>query len=215
MPPTQPFATTEHLNLRGFRETDLELIHELTNDPRVLRTLTTSYIVPATPKFTQDKMGPLWENSLAFFVLEAKEGDGAAKDEEPLPNRGEVGEGRISKGDTTGKADATKWAGFVSLRMSSPKNRDADLGIAVQPRWWGRGFGTEAVQWIVDYAFNNLALHRVTLEVVDGNDRAVSLYKKVGFKEEGRSRQSVWFEGRWVDYVSMGILDHEWRDLRK
>lgn len=57
-------------------------------------------------------------------------------------------------------------------------------------------------------------LHRVGLRVSSVNPRAVRVYQKVGFVEEGRERESTFFERKWVDTIVMGILEHEWEKLR-
>lgn len=55
-------------------------------------------------------------------------------------------------------------------------------------------------------------LHRVGLNVVEWNEGAKTLYEKLGFVVEGRQREALWFDGRWWDYLFLGILEREWRD---
>jgi len=63
--------------------------------------------------------------------------------------------------------------------MSHPKNRDGIFGIMLEPKFWGRGYGEEVTRFVVDYCFHSLGLHRVSLGVFDGNERAKKLYEKV------------------------------------
>ncbi|KAI0050428.1 acyl-CoA N-acyltransferase [Auriscalpium vulgare] len=100
--------------------------------------------------------------------------------------------------------------GEVSISAPTPRNRDGGLGIMLAKEWRGKGLGVEIVQWIVQYGFKEMGLHRVWLVAVGGNDAALSVYKRVGFVEEGRLRDAIWCSGRWVDQVYMGILDREW-----
>ncbi|KJA16913.1 hypothetical protein HYPSUDRAFT_46819 [Hypholoma sublateritium FD-334 SS-4] len=58
-------------------------------------------------------------------------------------------------------------------------------------------------------------MHRVSLTVFEGNDRALALYRRLGFVEEGRHRKIVWIKGSWRDTYYMGILEDEWRERRK
>ena len=53
-------------------------------------------------------------------------------------------------------------------------------------------------------------LRRIWLNVNSDNERAVRSYKAVGFVEEGRQRQHVWSNGRYIDLVCMGLLREEW-----
>jgi RimJ/RimL family protein N-acetyltransferase len=76
---------------------------------------------------------------------------------------------------------------------------------------WGHGFGTEATQLMVDHAFGTLGLHRIALYVFEFNVRAIRAYQRCGFVIEGRSRESIWRDGRWWDELAMSILESDWR----
>ncbi|THU84925.1 acyl-CoA N-acyltransferase [Dendrothele bispora CBS 962.96] len=110
--------------------------------------------------------------------------------------------------------DTSEWVGLTSLRSENPKNRDGFFGIVLRPEHWEKGIGTEVTKWMTDYAFQCLAMHRVSLEVFELNERAIDLYKRVGFVEEGRKREGNWVNGRWTDVISMGMLEEEWRAQR-
>ncbi|KAF8650168.1 hypothetical protein AX16_005402 [Volvariella volvacea WC 439] len=101
--------------------------------------------------------------------------------------------------------------GAASLTLvGSVKNRDVNLGLGLIPDVWNMGYGTEVCRFLVDYAFRNLGVHRVSLGVFDSNQGAVALYRKLGFVEEGRRRKVNWFNGEWQDSIVMSILDEEW-----
>lgn len=63
------------------------------------------------------------------------------------------------------------------------------------------------------FAFMELNLHRVTLDVFEYNPRAIRSYEKAGFREEGRRRQLLLRNGRRWDEIEMGILREEWLKL--
>lgn len=65
------------------------------------------------------------------------------------------------------------------LPMTDAKNRNATFGLAFLPKFWHKGYGMEAGTFLVDYAFRSLAMHRVSLTVFEGNDRAIALYKRL------------------------------------
>jgi len=102
-----------------------------------------------------------------------------------------------------------RYVGQAGLGHENQKNRDAKFAIAIGPEWWGRGLGTEIVRWVVGHAFKELNLHRISLTVFESNIRARSVYKKVGFVEEGVLRKANWGNGQWRDVVQMGILDED------
>ncbi|KAE9404065.1 acyl-CoA N-acyltransferase [Gymnopus androsaceus JB14] len=109
----------------------------------------------------------------------------------------------------------SEWAGFINLFNAENKNRAATVSIALLPAFWGQGYATEALRFIVDYSFRELALHRVNLQVLGHNAAAIKLYKKVGFVEEGVQRKAGWSDGKWQDVIWMAMLDEDWAASRK
>jgi RimJ/RimL family protein N-acetyltransferase len=100
--------------------------------------------------------------------------------------------------------------GDCSLHDIDKHNRTCDVGIAIGKPYWSQGYGQEALRLLVDYAFKNHNMHRVGLEVLADEPRAVNCYRKVGFVEEGRLRQRDWAAGEYHDVLVMSILDEEW-----
>lgn len=107
--------------------------------------------------------------------------------------------------------ETQKPIGITSLVHIDPQNRNAECIIDIGDKaYWGKGFGKEALKLLLDYAFLEMNLHRVSLRVFSFNENAISLYEKLGFKREGRSRQAIFREGKWHDILHMGILQEEW-----
>jgi RimJ/RimL family protein N-acetyltransferase len=93
---------------------------------------------------------------------------------------------------------------------------NAWVGIGLGDReFWGKGYGTDAMRLVLHFAFMELNLNRVTLDVFEYNPRAIRSYENAGFKHEGRGRAWLNREGRRWDMVYMGILRHEWEELQK
>ncbi len=101
--------------------------------------------------------------------------------------------------------------GDISLEVVHWNHREAFVGLGIGQRdFWGKGCGTEAMQLILEYAFLELNLHRVTLNVFEYNPRAIRSYEKAGFRHEGRLRGCLLREGKRWDMLYMGILREEW-----
>ncbi|HET6872670.1 MAG TPA: GNAT family protein [Sporolactobacillaceae bacterium] len=101
--------------------------------------------------------------------------------------------------------------GFVALFNIEWNNRCATMAIGIgDEKDRGKGYGAEALQLILNYAFNELNLHRVGLDVISYNQPAIRSYKRAGFKEEGVVREAVFREGCYYDRIYMGILQSEW-----
>jgi RimJ/RimL family protein N-acetyltransferase len=80
---------------------------------------------------------------------------------------------------------------------------------------WSQGFGSEATQLMLDHAFGVLGLHRIALFVFEFNERAIRAYRRCGFVVEGRSRESIYRDGRWWDELAMSVLEADWRRSRQ
>ncbi|WP_017186256.1 GNAT family N-acetyltransferase [Alkalibacillus haloalkaliphilus] len=103
--------------------------------------------------------------------------------------------------------------GITSLINMDYKNRNAECIIDLgNKQYWGKGYAKEALTILLNYAFMELNLHRVSLRVFDFNEAAIHLYQKLGFKEEGRSRESLYRNGEWHDMIHMGLLKNEFNN---
>ena len=103
--------------------------------------------------------------------------------------------------------------GFYEIEWS---NQVAWLGLGIGDRSnWGQGYGSEAMQLALRYAFCELNLYRVQLTVIDYNARAIALYEKSGFQREGVFRQFGQRDGRRYDMILYGLLCPEWESLQR
>ncbi|AWB45754.1 GNAT family N-acetyltransferase [Paenibacillus sp. CAA11] len=104
--------------------------------------------------------------------------------------------------------------GDIQLMDVDHSNRSAGIRIAITTEHQGQGYGSEAMDILLDYAFGVLNLHRIELNVFDYNERARHVYKKLGFVEEGIQREALYYNHQYYDSVIMSILEDEYR-LRK
>ena len=106
--------------------------------------------------------------------------------------------------------------GITCLVNIDSKNRCAEMIIDIgEKSFWGKGYGSEAVTLLLDYAFLEMNLHRVELRVFATNERATRLYEGIGFAVEGRGREVLFRNGMYHDLIYMGILQDEWIAKRK
>lgn len=101
--------------------------------------------------------------------------------------------------------------GFCALHGVDLHDGAAELGIGIgETDEWDKGYGTEAMEVLLDFAFGELRLERVFLHVFDFNARAIRVYERVGFTLEATEREAYYRHGRYHDMHLMGILRREW-----
>jgi len=101
--------------------------------------------------------------------------------------------------------------GMTGLHRARPDDRGAELGIMIGDKsFWSSGYGTDTVQTLLRFAFDQMNLHKVALGVFEFNQRAMACYRKCGFVDEGRFREEYFQDGRYWDVVRMSLLRGEW-----
>ena len=101
------------------------------------------------------------------------------------------------------------------LRIFAPW-RTSDLSIIIwDKKYWYKGYGKEIAKLIMDYAFNDINIHRLAIGVVGFNENAIKFWKSVGFKEEGRQIEGYYKNGQYSDFIMMYILEEEYRNRWK
>jgi len=105
--------------------------------------------------------------------------------------------------------------GWCVARTWDRKHVNANVGVGLgEKEYWGRGFGTEAVQLLLTILFDHQGWHRAELWTLAENERAIRSFEKCGFRKEGHEKESVYFGGRYRDLILMGLLKSEW-DAKK
>ncbi|GAB5614875.1 hypothetical protein JCM37172_19830 [Faecalimonas hominis] len=93
--------------------------------------------------------------------------------------------------------------------------RSANYRICIfKPTERGKGIGGWAVETAVRFAFEELNLHRLELDVYSFNKRAMHLYEKSGFKVEGIHRDAILDGEEYADDILMSILENEWNMIK-
>lgn len=103
-----------------------------------------------------------------------------------------------------------KLIGEISFRTIKWFNRKAEISLFITPEYQGKGFGKQALLMLLKFAFKKMNLYRLEAEVVDYNDKAKSLFEKVGFVLEGRLREAKYNDGKYYDLLRFGLLKHEY-----
>ena len=101
-------------------------------------------------------------------------------------------------------------AGLLGLRGVNWRSRYAEYWIYLgEASARGHGIADDASRLLLGFAFNRLGMHRVFLQVDSTNDRAVRLYQRLGFRQEGVLKQASFVDGRFVDRILYAMLAEE------
>lgn len=92
------------------------------------------------------------------------------------------------------------------------EDRQAEIGFSFDPVYQKKGYATEAVTALLEFAFDELRLHRVHATTDPRNTNSMGLLERLGFRKEGHLLENFWFKGAWVDDVLYGILAREWNE---
>jgi RimJ/RimL family protein N-acetyltransferase len=97
--------------------------------------------------------------------------------------------------------------GFVVFKNIQFVHRAADVGVRIGAEAErGKGYGKRALMLALNFAWNHLNLHRVSLTVFAHNTRAIAAYRSVGFSQEGLLKDAAYIDGDWVDVVPMAAI---------
>lgn len=101
--------------------------------------------------------------------------------------------------------------GISLLKDIDLLNRSAETAIYIgDMEMRGKGYSKEALLQTLDFGFNKLGLNRIWLKVRVDNIKAISLYEKAGFKQEGALRDSVYKNGKFISVLVFSILRSEY-----
>ena len=100
--------------------------------------------------------------------------------------------------------------GNCGIRLKPGSDWKADIGYEISPGYWRHGYATEAAASLVEHGFTSMGLHRISSWCIAGNGASVSVLRKRGMREEGRSRENECFKRRWWDTLVFGLLMEDW-----
>jgi ribosomal-protein-alanine N-acetyltransferase len=102
--------------------------------------------------------------------------------------------------------------GILKISRQWEAIREWEVGWAVHPAEWGRGYAVEAAGKVIDWAFSVLNVHRIVAFCHADNAASVRVMEKLGMHQDGRLRETRWLRGQWWDEYVYSILEREWRN---
>jgi len=108
--------------------------------------------------------------------------------------------------------ETRKIIGGIGLHKVDKYHGKADLGYWLGQKYWRKGYGSEALEKLIDLAFNKLKLRKLEAGVFAGNPSSGKLLEKYGFKQEGYKRKTLRCkaDGKIKDEYLYGLLKEEY-----
>jgi RimJ/RimL family protein N-acetyltransferase len=100
--------------------------------------------------------------------------------------------------------------GDCALKVSEHYSQQGEMGYTLAREHQGKGYASEAIRSLLDYAFLDLNLHRVVAITDCENAASVALLERIGLRREGHFIENTWFKGKWGDEYLYAILKDEW-----
>ncbi|HJW93256.1 MAG TPA: GNAT family protein [Thermoanaerobaculia bacterium] len=105
------------------------------------------------------------------------------------------------------RKDDRSHIGNASIHDIDWVSRNAWFGLFIgEPAAWNRGFGSDAIGTMVRFAFDDMNLIKLRINVFDYNDRAKHVLETRGFRQEGKLERDFYREGTWHDIVILSIF---------
>ncbi|MGK5675011.1 GNAT family N-acetyltransferase [Micromonospora sp. URMC 106] len=101
--------------------------------------------------------------------------------------------------------------GEVLLKWASAEHRQGELGFAFGRAHQGRGYAAEAAAEMLRLGIEDLGLHRITAVCVEDNGPSARLLRRLGFTQEARLVDDIWFKGGWATRLLFALTEDAWR----
>jgi|GEM_PF-365037 len=171
----------DRIVLREYRASDLDKMRQWVNDPEITNNLSDLFLYPHSVNETE---------SFLTMIMEGKSN---------------------IKSFVIADNSSLDYIGQIDLLNIDWKNRCASMAIVIGTKdKLSKGYGSEAISLLQKFAFEELNLNRIELDVYDYNVRAYKCYLKCGFKKEGRMRQKLFRNGQYRDVIKMAILKEDY-----
>lgn len=105
-----------------------------------------------------------------------------------------------------------KHIGNLALKNIDLLSKSAEFAIILgEPKYWGKGYGFEALSLILQHGFQAFGLRRIYAGTFSNNQGMIKLAKKLGMKQEGIRRQAAFKDGKYLDVIEFGLLKDEFK----
>jgi len=102
------------------------------------------------------------------------------------------------------------YVGEIRFNDINERHGTFELGISIWRNHRNKGYAKAAVKILLDYAFNERRLNKCNVDCISCNSASISLWKSLGFKQEGVIREAFFFNGIFHDKIILGLTSNEY-----
>lgn len=179
---------------------------------RDLRAQSQDYLIPWEPKWPPEALTfDHYSNNLRRQWKEWKEGRDYSfliflKDTSPPPFS-TFGQRHPDMPEEMPQTNTARLVGGITIcQIERGAAQRGKLGYWIGEPFARRGYMTEAVKLVVEFAFDTLALHRIEADCMPNNEPSKGLLQKLGFTQEGLAQAYLRINGRWEDHLLWSVV---------
>jgi ribosomal-protein-alanine N-acetyltransferase len=106
-----------------------------------------------------------------------------------------------------------KVVGYIGFWSLIKENVRAEIGYALKPEYWGKGYMSEALFKVIEYGFKEFELHSIVGNVNPENKSSIKILEKFGFKKEAYFREDYLFNGKFLDSEIYCLLETDFSQI--
>ncbi len=103
------------------------------------------------------------------------------------------------------------FAGYFGFWRMIPEHCRAEIGYALKPSFWGKGYMTETLRKMMEYGFHNINLHSIEANVNTENGNSIKALEKIGFQKEAHFKENYLFNGKFLDSLIFCLLEKNFK----
>lgn len=107
---------------------------------------------------------------------------------------------------------SNSFVGYFGFFRIIPEHCRAEIGYALKPEYWGKGYMYETINRMVKFGFENMRLHSIEANVNPENEKSKKVLENIGFKKEGYFRENYLFNNRFLDSIIYSLLEKDLTD---
>lgn len=111
--------------------------------------------------------------------------------------------------------DTREFIGLIGMVFKTSRFSSAEVWYKLDVAYWGQGLATEVVNRLLQYAFEELQLHRVEAGCAVDNAGSARVLEKCGMQREGRKRKVLPIRGSWSDNFMYAILEEDYQQKKR